>query len=75
MDTNSGELVALRRVTVTVGNEFITIITDQLRDNRHYNITIRASNSAGEVTSSVEISKHNSFMSVLLVSCDTDFYT
>ena len=57
VDLDTGEIITLGdRELPIVGNN-ITFTTEQLRVNRHYNVTVRASNSAGSTTSYVTISE------------------
>ena len=54
-DADTGEIVNVDLVDVSVTN--ITVSTNQLRENRHYNVTVTNSNLVGQVaTSSVVIS-------------------
>ena len=58
VDLDTGEIITLGYGELTIaGNNITFITTEQLRDNRRYNVTVRASNSAGSTTSYVTISK------------------
>ena len=50
MDLDTGEVMTLQLQGTT--------FTTQVRVNRHYNITVRASNSAGSDTSSITLSEY-----------------
>ena len=57
MDLDTGEIITLGDEELTTAGNNITFTTKQLRDNRRYNVTVRASNSAGSTTSYVTISE------------------
>ena len=57
LDTSTGEIITLREGELTRAENNITLTTEQLRVNRHYNVTIRASNKAGSTTSYVALSE------------------
>ena len=57
MDLDTEEIITLRDGDLTVADNNITFTTEQLKTNRHYNVTVRAFNSAGSTTSYVTISK------------------
>ena len=57
MDLDTGEMITLREGELTIADNNITLTTEQLRVNRLYNVTVRASNKAGSTTSYVAISK------------------
>ena len=58
MDLDTEEIITLGDGDLTTAENNITFITtEQLSVNRHYNVTVRASNSAGSTTSYVTISK------------------
>ena len=42
---------------LTIQDNAIKFTTEQLADNRHYNVTVNASNAAGSATTYVTISK------------------
>ena len=48
VDLDTGEIITLEGITFT---------TQEVRVNRHYNVIVRASNSAGSTTSYVTISE------------------
>ena len=60
-----GELIFMNKETITtLGNTDLTITdtnitftTQQLRENRHYNVTVTASNIRGQTASYIIISK------------------
>ena len=56
MDLDTGKITTLGDEELTIAENNI-ITTEQLRVNRHYNITVNASNSAGSATSYVAISE------------------
>ena len=57
MDLDTGEIITLREGELTIADNNITFTFEQLSVNRHYNVTIRASNSAGSTTSYATISE------------------
>ena len=56
LDIRTGESVEIANLTITGSN--IAFASSQLRDNRHYNVTVRASNNVGSATSYTIISKY-----------------
>ena len=54
-----GTDVTLENVDFTIERNNITFSTEKLDVNRHYNVTIEASNSAGLARSMFTISKYN----------------
>ena len=57
MDLDTGEIITLGAGELTIADNNITFTAEQLRVNRLYNVTVRASNSAGSATSYVTISE------------------
>ena len=57
VDLDTGEIITLENGELTIAEINITFATERLRVNRLYNVTIRASNSAGSTTSYVTISE------------------
>ena len=57
MDLDTGEIITLREGELTIVENNITFTAEQLRVNRLYNVTVRASNKAGSTTSYVTISE------------------
>ena len=57
MDLDTGEIITLREGELTIADNNITFTFEQLSVNRHYNVTIRASNKAGSTTSYVAMSE------------------
>ena len=57
VDLDTGEIVTLGNGELTIAEINITFATEQLRVNHRYNVTVRASNSAGSTTSYVAISE------------------
>ena len=56
-DIDTGEMSTLGDADVTIAGNTITFSTGQLTVNRHYNVTVTATNAAGLTTSYVTISK------------------
>ena len=59
VDLDTGEIITLGDRELTIAGNNITFSAEQLSVNRHYNVTIRASNSAGSTTSYVTISEYS----------------
>ena len=57
VDLDTGEIINLGDGELNLAGNIITFTTEQLRVNRRYNITVRASNSARSATSYVAISE------------------
>ena len=57
VDLDTGEIIKLGNGELTIAEINITFAAEQLRVNRRYNVTVRASNSAGSTTSYVTISE------------------
>ena len=57
VDIETGENIMLGSTELTIAESNITFTSRQLRMNRHYNVTITASNPAGYVVSKPRISK------------------
>ena len=57
VDLDTEEIITLGDEELTIAGNNITFTTEQLKTNRHYNVTIRASNSAGSTTSYVALSE------------------
>ena len=51
MDTDTGEIIILSDADLTFTETNISFSTEQLRENRQYNVTITASNSHGQTLS------------------------
>ena len=56
-DLDTGEVISLENADLNITGANVTLGTEELRENRHYNITIRASNIAGSARSDDIISK------------------
>ena len=56
MDGNSGESIILGGTDLSITETNITFTTQKLKENRHYYITVTASNIAGSATSESSIS-------------------
>ena len=56
-DVDTREIITLEGNDLTITETNITFTTQQLRENRHYNVTVAASNTAGSATSQAGISK------------------
>ena len=54
IDLDTGEIMRDGELTITGNN--ITFTNEQLKVNHRYNVTVRASNSAGSATSYIAIS-------------------
>ena len=52
-------IVILENTDLTIERNNITFSTEKLNVNRHYNVTIEASNSAGLARSKFTLSKYN----------------
>ena len=57
VNLDTGEIITLGDEELISAGNNITFRTEQLSVNRHYNVTVRASNSAGSTTSYVTISE------------------
>ena len=57
MDLDTGEIITLGDGELTIVENNITFTTEQLSVNRHYNVTVRASNKAGSTNSYVALSE------------------
>ena len=66
MDLDTGEIITLRDEGLNIAGNNITLTTEQLSVNRHYNVTIRASNSVGSDTSFITLSECPYIIIVLL---------
>ena len=61
---NYNEEIGIEDIIVTINDSDRTIIevtSHNLKHNRHYNITLNISNSAGSSTEYITLSKYNSF--------------
>ena len=56
VDLDTGEIITLGDRESTIAENNIIFTNEQLRDNHLYNVTVRASNSAGSTTSYIAIS-------------------
>ena len=57
VDVDTGETTTLGDNDLIITETNITFTTQQLRENRRYNVTVTASNIVGSATSQVGISK------------------
>ena len=57
VDVDTEETITLGGSALTVNGANITFVTQLLRRNRHYNVTVIASNAAGSTISETRISK------------------
>ena len=72
VDVDTRETITLGNTDLTVAETNITFTAEQLRMNRHYNITVIAFNVAGTATSRNNISKcMNIIVHDFIVSCHT----
>ncbi len=56
MDVNTGKTITLNDTDLTIAETNITFTTQQLGENRRYNVTVTASNSCGQAISYTMIS-------------------
>ncbi len=56
VDVDTGETITLGDTALTITETNITFPTQQLRENRHYNVTVTASNYRGQAVSYTRIS-------------------
>ena len=56
VDLDTGEIITLGDGELTIAENNITFTNEQLKVNHRYNVTVRASNSAGSTTSYIAIS-------------------
>ena len=56
-DIDTGETITLGDTELTITETNITFTTQQVRENRRYNVTVMASNAAGSVMFIAAISK------------------
>ena len=59
VDLDSKEIITLGGSDLIIAETNITFSTQQLRENRHYNITVTAANIAGTDVSQARISKYS----------------
>ena len=58
LDLNTGENISIGANDLTLTDDNITFPAAQLTTNRHYNVSVSASNAAGTSTSVHQISKY-----------------
>ena len=68
MDFDTGEGIILGGTNLTIEEANITSVTHQLRENRHYNVTVIASNIAGSAESQTNLSKSGGSEENIIIS-------
>ncbi len=56
VDVDTGETITLDNTDLTITETNITFTNQHLKQNRHYNVTVTASNSRGQAVSYTRIS-------------------
>ncbi len=59
VDVDTEETITLGDADLTISETSIIFTTEQLRENRHYTVSVTASNIAGSAISHTVISKEN----------------